>query len=263
MKYLLTVFVLSLLVAGCGKKQTKDMSEAKDSKAMAMLAGVWIDADEGDVVFKVKGDSIFYPDSTSSPVRFAIYPDTLVMYGSNIAKYRIVKQGPHLFEFRNPNGDIVKVVKSNDPYYAEQFNVNRHVVLNQGTLIKRDTVVTHTDKKYHCYVQVNPTTYKVYRSSYNDEGLAVDRVYYDNIIHVSVYQGAEKVFSRDFHKSDFASVVPENMLTQCVLSDMLLFGIDDTGVRYTTQLAIPDSPSSYIVNLVIAYNGKFTINVNK
>lgn len=263
MKYLFAAFILSLMLTGCGKKSKTESISAEDTRAKAMLAGVWVDADEGDVVFKVKGDSIFYPDSASRAVRFAVYADTLVMYGSTVSKYKILRQEKHLFEFKTPNGDIIKIVKSNDPYDAEQFDNHSHVTLNQGQLIKRDTVVALGDSKYHCYVQVNPTSYKVFRASYNEEGLEVDRVYYDNIIHISVYKGASKVFSRDFRKADFSSVVPETMLEQCVLSDMLLSKIDEKGVHYITQLAIPDSPSSFIVNLVISYQGRFSINVKE
>lgn len=55
---------------------------------------------------------------------------------------------------------------------------------------------------------MNPTTYKVYKSSYNDDGVQVDNVYYDNIVNIHVYHGANRVFSRDFHKKDFLKVVP-------------------------------------------------------
>lgn len=261
MKHLFTITILSLLFVGCGRKTNTAPAMSEDTKAKAMFAGVWVDAEEGNVVFKVKGDSIYYPDSASRAVYFAIYSDTLVMYGSAVSKYRIIHQGKHIFEFKTQNNDIIKIVKSNDPYNDRLFDSGSKVSLNQRTLIKRDTVVNYADKKYHCYVQVNPTTYKVFHASYNDEGLEVDHIYYDNIIHVSVYQGASKVFSRDFRKSDFSSVVPSNMLEQCVLSDMSLSKIDANGVCYTTQLAIPDSPSSYMVNLVISYKGKFLISV--
>lgn len=261
MKHLLTIIILSLLLAGCGRKTNTVSTISEDTKAKAMFAGVWVDAEEGNVVFKVKGDSIFYPDSASRAVRFAIYPDTLVMYGSMVSKYRIISQGKHIFEFKTSNGDIIKIVKSNDPYNDNLFDNAPKVAFNQRTLIKRDTVVTYADKKYHCYVQVNPTTYKVFHTSYNDEGLEVDHIYYDNIIHVSIYQGASKVFSRDFRKSDFSSAVPSNMLEQCVLSDISLSKVDGNGVCYTTQLAIPDSPSSYMVNLLVSYQGKFRIFV--
>lgn len=261
MKALLTLIVLSLVLAGCGKKTAAETAPAEDAKAKAMLAGVWVDANEGNAVFQVKGDSIFYPDSTSQPVRFAVYADTLVMYGSNVTKYKILRQEQHLLELRIPSGDVLKVVKSEDPYDAEGFERSEQVELNQRQLIKRDTVVAHNDKKYHCYVQVNPTSFKVLRSSYNDDGMAVDHVFYDNIIHLAVYSGADKLFSRDFRKQDFASVVPENMLPQCVLSDMLLDGIDEKGVHYATHLAVPESPASFIVDLVVAYNGRFSMSV--
>lgn len=261
MKNILTFFAIFIVLAGCRNKPVHTIDTEEDKKAKAMLAGIWVDSDEGDVVFKIKGDSIYYPDSASRAVKFAIYPDTLVMYGSSVSKYKIVRIAKHLFEFKTPNGDIVKVIKSNDPYDAEQFGNNRNIKLNQGQLIKRDTVVSFDDKKYHCYVQVNPTTYKVFRASYNEEGIEVDHIYFDNIVHVSVYQGATKVFSKDFRKSDFTRVVPTNMLEQSVLSDMLLSGIDAKGIHYTTQLAIPDSPISFIVSLTITYNGKFTTSV--
>lgn len=261
MRTQLILIVLAFLLTGCGKKAETDIATAEDTKAKAMLAGVWVDADEGNAVFMVKGDSIFYPDSVSQPVRFAIYSDTLVMYGSSVSKYKILRQTNHLFEFRISGGDALKVVKSDDPYYAEGFDSRPRLTLNQQQLIKRDTVVTHVDRKYHCYVQVNPTSFKVLRSSLNDEGIEVDRVYYDNIIHLAVYSGADKVLSRDFHKADFASVVPQNMLQQCVLSDMLLSSVDAKGIHYTTQLAVPESPVSFIVDLVVNENGKFSMSV--
>lgn len=261
MKALLTIVILSFVLAGCGKKTTIEVAPTEDTKAKAMLAGVWVDADEGDAVFMVKGDSIFYPDSTSQPVRFAIYSDTLVMYGGSVTKYKIIRQEQHLFEFRIQGGDVLKMVKSNDPYDAASFERRTQVTLNQRQLIKRDTVVMHADKKYHCYVQINPTTFKVLRSSYNDEGLAIDHVFYDNIIHLAVYSGADKVLSRDFRKQDFASVVPENMLNQCVLSDMLIDEVDTKGIHYTTHLAVPESPVSFVVDLIVADNGRFTMNV--
>lgn len=55
-----------------------------------MLQGIWLnDDDEDDVAFRVKGDTIYYPDSTSQPVYFYIAGDTLVMKGANIANIRL------------------------------------------------------------------------------------------------------------------------------------------------------------------------------
>lgn len=255
---------MSVLVVSCGKsdKRTAVQTE-EDTKAKAMLEGVWLDADENNVTFRVKGDTVFYPDSTSQPVAFKIISDTMILYGGRTTKYQIVRQAPHLFEFKNQNGDIVKLVKSDNPADTLQFIRRNTVALNQNKVIKSDTVVFHADTKYHCYVQVNPTTFKVYRSSFNEEGLEVENVYYDNTIHVSVFIGASKMFSRDFSKADFVKFVPKNMLKQSILSDMKLTRTDDNGVHYQAILAIPDSPSSFIVELTISYNGKVSMSVAK
>lgn len=256
------VLLLALFAASCGKSSGKKAEQQEDRKAMAMLEGIWLDSDESTPTFWIKGDTVYYPDSTSQPMAFKIIADTLIFYGNSVFKYPIIKQMPHLLEFRNPNGDIVKLVKSDDPNDSLQFVRHAAVVINQNTLIKRDTVVTHGAGKYHCYVQVNPTTYKVYRTSYNNEGLEVENVYYDNIIHIGIYSGANKLYSKDFRKSDFSRNVAKDMLSQCVLSDMKLNTLDESGIHYFAQLAVPDSPSSFIVEVIISYKGKMTMRVD-
>ncbi|EJP28246.1 hypothetical protein HMPREF1146_0192 [Prevotella sp. MSX73] len=170
----------------------------EDLRAKQMLQGIWLNDAEGDVSFMAKGDTIFYPDSTSQPVRFAIYGDTVVTLGG---------------------------------------------------------------EKYHSYTQVNPTTYKVVKSSYNDDGVAVDNVYHDNIVHVSVFNGARKVYSGDFRKQAFVRLVPADYLSQSVLSDITFTRIDASGLHYAATLCIPDSPSSFVVELLISPAGRLTMRV--
>lgn len=75
----------------------KQQEVKEDTAAKKMLQGIWLnDDDEDDVAFRAKGDTIYYPDSTSQPVYFYIAGDTLVMKGANIAKYPIVKQAEHI-----------------------------------------------------------------------------------------------------------------------------------------------------------------------
>ena len=69
------------------------------------------------------------------------------------------------------------------------------------------------------------------------------------------------MFSKDFTKSDFSSAVPHNMLKQSVLSDIKLTSLSADGLHYQTQLAIPDSPSSFLVELTISYSGKISVKV--
>ncbi|MCD8296167.1 MAG: DUF4738 domain-containing protein [Prevotella sp.] len=256
-KYTIYLALLGcLFLIGCGNGAQRQEEETEDANAKAMLEGIWIDANEGDVSFCVRGDTIYYPDSTSRAVSFRIIRDTLVLEGSNISKYRIIRQEEDIFEFENGNGDVIRLVKSENPSDSLLFVHENVIVINQNTLIKRDTVVNYTDKRYHCYVQVNPTTYQVYKSSYNDDGLEVENVYYDNIVHISIYSGANSIFSKDFRKSDFSYAVPNQMLDQCILSDIVLDKFDDKGFRYQAQLGIPDSQSYFIADFTISYEAK-------
>lgn len=258
--------MLSVLVFGACKQSNSEQPTpppVEDKEAKRMLEGIWVNEDEQSVAFRAKGDSIFYPDSTSLPVTFQIFGDTLVMHGASDMKYAIVKQAPHLFVFKNQSGDEVRLVKSEDPIDKYAFKNPQPQAINQDLLIKRDTVVMHGNQRYHCYVQVNPTTYKVIKRTYNDEGVVVDNIYHDNIINLAVYHGASKVFSSDFHKQDFKDYLPSDVLKQSVLSDMIYNRLDDEGIHYDAFICIPDSPSGYAVDVLVYYNGKIKLEVYK
>lgn len=244
---------------GCGKKADTVQVPPEDTHAKELLQGIWLNEDDEDVAFRVKGDTIFYPDSTSQPVYFYIYSDTLVMKGASEVKYPIIKQAAHLFEFKSQSGDVIKLVKTSDKSYLESFQEKQPVALNQKTLIKRDTIVGLGEEKYHLYAQVNPTSYKVLKSSLNDDGVQVDNVYYDNIVNLNVFHGATKVFSRDFRKKDFEKKVPASFLEQAILSDVVYDGIDKNGIHYLAILAMPDSYLSYQVKVTVSFSGHLNI----
>ena len=260
--YLVIAFACLLLFGLCKSRDAKlDSALAEDLKAKQMLQGIWVNEDEEDVAFRAKGDSIFYPDTTSQPVSFQVFGDTLVLHGANNVKYLIVKLKPHLFIFKNQNGETVRLTLSNDKADLMAFDTRRPQALNQNRLIKRDTVVTFESQRYHSYVQVNPTTFKVVKTSYNDEGVEVDNVYHDNIIHISIFKGAQKLFSRDFHKNDFQNKVPADFLNQSILSDMQLTYVDVAGLHYNTSICMPDNPRSYLIEVIISYTGKMTMQI--
>ncbi len=72
---------LMAAMVGCGQEADPPRKpNGRRTSLPKMLQGVWIDSDdEDDVAFRVKGDAIYYPDSTSRPVYFCIIGDTLVM----------------------------------------------------------------------------------------------------------------------------------------------------------------------------------------
>lgn len=255
------IFICALLLAGCGAQSQQAPLRTENLQAKKMLQGIWLNEEDGTVSFKAVGDTIYYPDSTSQAVAFKIFDDTLVLYGAQEMKYPIIRQAAHLFQFKNQIGDVVKLTKSADKQDNALFSNRKTVSLNQKRLIKRDTIIYYDAKKYHCYIQINPTTYKVIDSDYNDDGVMVDNIYYDNIIHLSIFQGPRKVFSRDFHKTDYARYVPKNYLSQGILNDMVLTSIGADGIHYNTEIGIPNSPISYLIENIIHFDGKLKVQV--
>ena len=251
--------VLCLLMA-CGQQHIASMKPAEDATAKKMLQGIWLSEGEEDVVFRAQGDTIYYPDSTSVPVYFQIIEDSLILHGSRETAYRILKQTPHLFVFETQTGDSMRVVKSEDATDAQFFfHRKQAVVINQGRVIRRDTVVVTGKRHYHCYMQVNPTTYKVQNTACNPDGVAVDNVYFDNIVHLTVYDGGQRLFSRNFAKADFTKYVPQEILSRSLLSDIVFVKADEASVTFSAALAIPNSSSSYQVAIIISADGKFIL----
>lgn len=73
-----TIFALTFvgMLGACGHKTDKPSIPQEDIAAKKMLQGIWVDNDAQTVAFKVKGDTIFYPDTTSIPAYFQIIEDT-------------------------------------------------------------------------------------------------------------------------------------------------------------------------------------------
>lgn len=261
-KYLcLPLLCAILLLVGC-KGETRNDSDAQENEeAENMLQGIWVDNDTEEVTFKVKGDSIFYADSTSMPTTFKIFGDTLVM-GTPATKYPIVKQAPHLFWFKNQNGDVVKLAKSEDTNDSLVFVHDDPKPLNIITeVVKRDSVVMHNGERYHCYIAINPTKYKVTRTTYNSDGIGVDNIYYDNIIHISVFKGAQQLYSHDFNKQMYSRFVPKQFLSQAILSDMEFNKVDSRGFHFNATICMPDGASCYLLDTKISLEGKMSMEL--
>ena len=150
------------MVAGilnsCQQKENKVVETAEDTDAKSMLQGVWIDSDTQEVNFKAKGDTIYYADSLYQPAYFKIVGDSLIM-GENRQRYEIVKQTANLLWFKNSNSDLVKLQKSDNPEDAHIFESQKPKVIAFTEVVKRDTVVTYNNQRYHLYVGIKPTRY--------------------------------------------------------------------------------------------------------
>ena len=216
--------VAVLLLASCSGQQEQATEENREAKAL--MQGVWVDAETEDVSFRVAGDTIFYADSTSMPAYFKIVGDSLTL--SSGTSYAIEKQTEYVFSFRNQNGDVITLHKSDDA---------------------------------HWYIAINPTRFKVVRRTFNDDGMEVENVYYDNIMHISVYNGAHSLYSSDFRKQQYMKLVPAKFLEEAVLANMEYSKADAEGLHFNATLCIPDGASCYLVETIISYKGQMTMKL--
>ena len=256
---ILALAVLCLLTAGCGQQTKKNsgQSVAESREAKALLQGIWTDEESGEVVFRVEGDSVYYPDSTSQPAYFRIVSDSFLL-GSE-TRYPIEKQSAHVFWFRNQVGDLLKLVKSDNPEDADDFvHDDTPRVITYTEVVKRDSVVMVDGERYHWYVAINPTKYKVTAKSYNSDGLEVENVYYDNIMHVSLFRGGAQVFSSDFRKQMYDGMVPARFLEGAIFSDMEFTGADAKGFHFVATFCLPEGATCYKVDNVVSRKGQLS-----
>lgn len=258
----LALLLLLGLAVACGRRDGTLPSQQQESReAKALLQGVWIDQDTEELTFRAVGDTIFFPDSTSQAAYFQIVGDSLVL-GAARSSYFIEKQTEHQFWFINQNGDLIKLVKSDDPETADDFvRDETPAVMTYTEVVKRDSVVVFNRERFHWYVAINPTKYKVHTTTYGDNGVEVDNVYYDNIMHISVFCGTKQLFSQDFKKQMYAATVPAQFLEQAILANMEYSRVDEKGLHFDATLCIPGDASCYRVENVVSFDGKLTTNL--
>lgn len=250
--------LFTIILAGCNRKMIVVAKPGEDLQAKSLLQGIWRDVETEEISFKVEGDTVYFPDSTSMPSYFEIVDDSLYLGSST---YPIVKQTSHVFWFRNQNGDVVKLTKNEStgevPEYDDfDFTPAPQKVQETATEAKVDSIVMYSGQRYHWYVTINPTQRRVKKTTYTDDGVGVEKVYSDNIIHLGVFRGGEKVFSRNFVKANYEGYVPDKFLAKAILSSIKYHHIDAQGVHFTATLSVPDDASCYLVDTIIKHDGE-------
>ena len=154
-------------------------------------------------------------------------------------------------------GGIIKMNRADESESIHSVNFHVQTKKSEPTkeVIQKDRIEFYKDVRYRGYVYINPSQIKVTRPTYSDEGFKMDNVYYDNVIHICVYEGKNKLFSKDVYKKDFSEVVPEEFLQWAILADMEFIGVNEKGYQYQATISIPDEITSYIVNLSISTDG--------
>lgn len=258
------ISLVAILLSACNSGKNPHSSEQdEDSTAKELLQGIWLDDETESPLMRVKGDTIYYADSQSAPIVFKILRDTLYTYGNDTTYYKIDKQAAHIFWFHSMADNIIKLHKSEDPNDSLSF-ANRELTIPTYTEVtKRDSIVTYNGARYRAYVYINPSKIKVVKTTYSEDGISLDNAYYDNVMHICVYEGKKSLFASDVTKQMFEKVVPTDFLAQSILSDTKFVKVDRNGFQYQAILSIPESSIYSIANLTISFEGKLSITPTK
>lgn len=252
--------LILLTLTACGSSM-RSSERPEDTKAKAMLQGIWIDEASGMVWIRVEGDTIYYADNQNAPVAFRVVHDSIYLTNAyGVQAYKIDSQTEEAFWFHAVDKeDIVKIYKSDNPSDSLLFQQREVKVISPvKEPIKRDSVVYFQGNRYHGYVQINPSTMKVTRTTYSDNGLATDNVYYDNVIHICVYQGTELLYGKNIVKQIFEHILDKDYLNSAILSDMHFLGVDAKGFHFQATLSIPESQVYRTIRLTI-HEGKILL----
>lgn len=255
-----------VLFTACNGSKKQDQSQPEDEnlQAKSLLQGVWLDDETDSPLMCVKGDTIYYADPQSVPVYFKIVEDSLYTYGNELTHYKIDRQTDHTFSFHSLSDNIVKLYKSEDPNDTLSFAMRTVEVIPTYTEVtKKDSVVMYNGTRYRAYVYINPSKKKVVKTSYSEDGISMDNVYYDNVMHICIYEGRKSLYASDITKQMFEEVIPDEFLSQSLLSDMSFMGIDSKGYHYQATLCLLESSVCNVANLTINFDGKLKITAAK
>lgn len=261
----LIIFLFSGLFMACNVSKNGNLAgKEEDQNAKKMLQGIWLDDETETPLMRIKGDTIYYSNYQSAPIAFKILGDTLYTYGNDTTFYKIDKQTEHTFWFHSLSDNIVKLHKSEDPNDSIVFtNDSLEAIPTYSEVTERDSVVNYKNTRYRAYVYINPSKKKVVKTTYSEEGLSMENVYYDNVMHICVYEGKKSIYSSDITKEMFDKFVSKSFLDQSILSDMEFIGVNSNGFRYQATLSIPESQVCCIANLTVNFEGKLAITVDK
>lgn len=254
------LIVLIVSLASCGNRQDGEASAKEDLTAKQLLQGIWVDDETDMPLMRIEGDTMYYTNPQSAPVSFKVVRDTIYVYSNEPVAYKIDRQTEYSFWFHLPADEVIRLHKSENEEDSLAF-ANREVEVISTTpeVIKKDSVVTYKDTRYRGYVYINPSRMKVFKTSYSENGIGVDNVYYDNVIHICVYEGKKMLYGQDITKKMFADIFPAEVLNQTILADMDFMGVDGKGYHYQATLGIPESSVYNLVNMVIGFDNKMSI----
>lgn len=248
-------------MASCHQGGSLLLHMSEDKVAKQLLQGVWLDEVSDMPLILFEGDSLHYAYPNATPVAFKIILDSIYLLGLDTISYKIVRQGENTFWLQTEADDLMKLYRSQEEEDKLAFLPPKIVedVKAIQEKVQKDSIIVYDGVRYRGYVFINPSKYKVVRQILDENGIAVERVYFDNIIHICVYEGATELYGRDVDKKLFSDFIDPEVLSVAILSDMDFINVDDEGYHYKATLSIPESPALYYMSLTISPQGQLQI----
>ena len=247
MKTKLIFGTLLLALSSCVSSgvKTTQTERTTEPEVRRQLQGVWIDRNTESPVLTIQGDSICYASKSDVQMAYKLLGDTLFVTGLHTSAYPVIQRTEHSLSFKTPMGDVMSLYKTdNENFVIPQQPVEKEP--ENVEKIKKDSVIMHGNTRYRGYVYINPTTMKVIRPGVTEDGFSIDNVYYDNIIHICVYDGKKRLCGKDIKKQHFHGIVPEEFIEMSILEDMDFVKVTNEGFVYRATLCVPDGPCYYI-----------------
>lgn len=261
------ILLFPIVVAGCGQQAAREQQEMQEADKLshAYLQGVWVDNTTEVPVFRIEGDTVYYPDALRAASYFEVKGDTFTTYGGQVTAYYMERLSDGYLTLRSSGGDLISLYKSDDDSYDSLTFAPADTDMEpvEPQVIEKDSVVVFDGTRFRGYVYINHSQIKVIRSGISQEGLSVDNVYYDKIIHICVYKGKQRLFSKDISKPMFGSVIPENFLKVSILEDMDFIGVNDEGYKYRATVGDPEGTACYYVDLLIDKAGNIEYKIKQ
>ena len=198
-------------------KDNSPLKKMKTPKAKEILQGIWLDDETETPLMRIIGDTIYYSDAQSAPVYFKILKDTLYTYGKDVTHYQIDKQSEYSFWFHSLADNIIKLHKSEDPNDTLAFSFKSVEIIPTYTEVtKKDSVVMFDGVRYRAYVYINPSQMKVVKTTYSEDGISMDNIYYDNVMHICVYEGKKMFICQGHYQANVVDVNSNSFLQQAI-----------------------------------------------
>ena len=154
----------------------------------------------------------------------------------------------------------MRLVKSRDKDLRASFGYHVYA-MNTFLHAETDTVVRTDLGYFNIKISVATTSDKIIKSTYNENGIEVDNAYLDNAASLVISNQKKTVYSHEFRKQEFASLIDKAFLEKSILRRFEFNHSDAKALYFDAVIGIPDASTSYVIAVKITADGKLAMKM--